>query len=417
MSGILQRLNAQAREEYLESIRYIKTCAYQGTAFKMEMEAQTGREGSDYCEECNGDGYWYNEETDDRIDCDYCDGTGRYEYNGDWTDAACKQFILENVPKVVRDALIFIKVYYDGSVDTECTATLPIDKAHYAVYLLEAFKKLCQAIGGMDTRGAGMHLAILNDRLGRYGGNGSANHIDPDMKANFKSAMTPLLPALYFLASPGSASRGLGYRAPKVGSYGKDAAIAHNGGVFEYRVFETCYDRPMAILDDIIVIANTLKFYKNEAAYTKANIGKFGFAAHGTKLERFYVTMTHIQALKHGLKYLAPKYLSFEQLCAARGLEISESQLIEKEAKLKEEWKAEFEDVKLRRRYERLALYHKNLSRTIEELRDMEQARKLAKTYTERDVESRGLKGGVQQFLKSKYDQYANPSTDYVLEV
>lgn len=454
MKSVVRRMTNAQRDELRSAIESIKTCDYRGTAIKVELEANLNRDYYDdddsYCEECNGEGYRYCEECEEEgynrcpdecdygviynadleedeectadgcengwvrcenhcedgtVTCSYCDGSGRGEPDEDsenWTNERCKQFILNHVPQAAKEALIFSMFYVDGSVDSEFTFTLPIDNAHMVVYFIEAFNALAEAIGhGCTTARAGMHTAILNSRNGSYPAGNSLN----DRKIqNFANALEPLMPALYFLASSDRNARSLGYRGPRVGE-GKNCAVNYYHGCFEYRIFETCYQRPLAFIDNIIVIANTLRYYKDTPTNTSMKIGELGLK-DGEGLERFYYTIKHVEALERGLRVLKPKYKSIDQLKSERNLDISLSKFRERERKLRQEWRKEFEEVKKRRKFERLRLYHKGLAEAYAERSYGNEidVQKYAREYRKRWVQDRSnnLKGTCREYVRDK---------------
>lgn len=357
-------------------------------------------EGTVTCSECDGEGQV-------RIEVEESDEPHEYsKYGRTWSEETCKQFLLDHVPTSAKEALIFSHFYYDGSVDSEFTFTLPIDNAHMAVYFIEAFNLLAEAVGhGLNTSRAGMHTAILNSPHGNYPG---GNNLDGSKHRNFCNAMIPLMPALYFLASPDRESRALGYRGPNVGT-GKSSAINGGPGCYEFRVFETCYKRPLAFIDNLIVIANCLKYYKATPTDTSMKLGELGFK-DGTGLERFYYSVKHVEALERGLKILKPQYKSVAQLMKERNLEISKDKLIEKERKLKQDWAKEFDDVKQRRRYERLRLYHRGLAEAYQKRGYGEDVdvKEFARKYRNEMVKAGGtkLKGSCRQYVKDQAQKF-----------
>lgn len=350
------------REEALDkAIRYIKRCPYKGTAIKIELEALLGRTGRSSrecrkcdqagelpcvceglvaeCKVCKGRGY---------IVCEDCNGTGVIAMIAvTRSDTYCQKFILNHVSKPARDSLIFSKTYNDMSVDTEFTFTLPIDKARYAVEFIKAFAKLGEDIGnGIITQGAGMHIAILNDPAGFYQPNNDAdhNHLDSRHTRNFIKSMTSMLPALYFLASPDEQSRRLGFRVPQISTTNKYSAIYGGQKCFEYRVFETCYQRPEAILDDICIIANTLKFYSYRQVRHSffGKIGQVGFDDKSHGLQRFYRDQNSYHALMAGVKILRPSYKTIATLRKERNFKITLAKIKNKELLKENLWSQEY---------------------------------------------------------------------------
>lgn len=298
----------KARDESVrKAIIFMKRCAYKATAIKVELEGELNR-----------------------------------HYSDTWTNAACSRWLKQHVSKEAKDALIYSKFYNDGSVDSEFTFTVPIDKAPLVVEYIKAFKLLAAKIGnGLEVEGAGMHIAILNSPDGNYPG---GNNLDLLRATNFKKTMTHFLPALYFLGSADHRSRELRYRRPLIDLTSKYAAISGEKHVFEYRLFETCYDRPEAILDFICVIAATLKFYNIRPINFKFfnTIGEIGFK-EGWGLERFFFTQKHIDALEAGVKILKPTYKTFEQLKKERNFKVDKETLSKKDKKEEAKWIFEYQ--------------------------------------------------------------------------
>lgn len=358
MSNKLSYPEVKEREEAIDkAIAFIKKCSYGGTAIKIELEAQLGRfqterrcamcvgsgefecsdcDGTDTeCGTCRGDGY---------EPCSTCSGNGQSAISGEchpMGDPECDSFILNHVSKEAKAALVHGHTYNDGSVDTEYTFTLLIDDARYAVEYVKAFKALADHIGnGIGVHGAGMHTAILNSPDCNYPG---GNSTDSRRSDNFKYTMTHLLPALFFLGSPDHRSRRLNYRYPRVDAT-KYSAISMRHGIFEYRVFETCYDRPEAILDNLCVIANTLKYYHYRKVTLPffGKIGEFGFKDLGQGVERFFDTDINYQAMMAGVKALKPSYKTMEELRKERNFRITLTKIHTKDRIKETVWKGEY---------------------------------------------------------------------------
>ncbi len=268
-------------KSYTKAVSKIKGKGF--SHFKVELEAQLDRgdtdsecygcdgNGSYNCDNCDGSGYvnlldnnnneYENEcrecDGEGDIDCNDCSGRGRSR-GDDWDIERCESFLLDNIKKETRDALNFSYFYEDGSVDSEFTFTMPIEKAHLAVDVIDAWNLLAKAIGnGMSVERAGMHLSLLPSS--EYP---CRRLLDDAKMANFRAQVTKLLPALYFSASHNEFTRALEYRMPKVSDDDKYSAIyTHGDTCLEYRIFDTCYDQPKAIFDKIEVMANTLEYY------------------------------------------------------------------------------------------------------------------------------------------------------------
>lgn len=459
--SVLTKMTPVQKSELKAALESIKTGDYKGTAIKVELEAQLNRpEGSrnNRCDACDGDGYIFCTECDqgdvpcpntgcepdeavedcefncqngwidcedcggeDRVDCSECDGTGRTDdERASWTVNYCRDWLLENVPKASADTLIYSKFYNDGSVDSEFTFTLPIEKARLAVHFIEAFAKMAKLIEKQtglkaDTEGAGMHIAVLNSEDGDYPHN---NYIDYAKAVNFRESMRPLIPALLFLASATHDSRGLGYRPPDINLSGKMGVVgvSNNECVFEFRVFETCYQRPLAIIDFFIVISKALKFYKDTATDTSMKLGELGIK-DGRGIDRFYYTVKHVEALERGLALLKPDYKTFNQLKKERGFSVDKDTLIKEEQKRHLEWREDFEEVKQRRRFEKLRLYNQGLAGAMElGVKDPEE---YAKQYVEERVNEpeRNLKGSVREYIKEQTAKFMTENVTRVITV
>lgn len=342
---------------------------------KIEMEADLGREDNEEeyeCEECYGEGNIDCSECDGsgvvnaerpngtdvevecdecggegRIECGYCDGSGQQYGNSsdDWDTGTCNEWIKEHVSDEAREALTYSQFYYDGSVDSEMTLTLPVKNADYLVEYLQAFKALGDEIGnGVDTGGAGLHISVLPACSSGYfpaprGGLPVAKW------NNFQREVTKLLPALYMLASADEISRGLSYRRPQISDEEKYSAIFSSGrSSLEYRLFETCYNKPEMVMEYIEVIAKTLRFYHNPRLKVKALQKQFVIGDGERHTSRFYQTPDKISILRNQLKYLRPEGKSMSELMKSRKVpNMTELKKLQsaKKSQLRKKWYAD----------------------------------------------------------------------------
>jgi len=289
-----------------QAIESMKTGSYKATAIKVELEAELSRD-------------------EDEHDHDYCE-----------------DFLLEHVSKDTKKHTIFYKFYYDGSVDSEFTVTVDINHPECIIEYINAFNALAEEIGnGADTSGAGMHIAILNSENGNYPG---GNSLNAECNNNFRTAVTPLLPALFFLGSCDYRSRELGYRMPRV-SRDKYSAV-HAEGCYEFRVFETCYNYPDRFYDYLVTIANCLQFYSPEQVLPSftGTIGTLGMPDDGDGVGRFYFTYEHVKALEKGLEIIKPSYKSIDTLKKERNLKIDSAKLKTIDQSLELSWRNEYSE-------------------------------------------------------------------------
>ncbi len=336
---------------YLEAIETMKS---KGFGFiKVELEAQLNRgyadsdcgecdEGYLRCDSCGSEGYYmvtdsYGDETE--TECDYCSGAGEVTCgycNGrgtiregtdiDW----CADFMRSHMGDKALNALIYDGFYDDGSVDSEYTFTMSADNAHLALDVIRAFNELNREINGSnypDVDNAGMHItAMPSGSYPCHGGLLNSRYMD-----NFKREVTKLLPALYFVASHNKLTRSLYYRQPNVSEHDKYSAIyTHNDTCLEFRIFDTCYDQPTALLDKIQVIAASLKYYSFEKAPVKYR--KFVFPADAryshSQLSQWYQHLDNYDALNRSLKQFKPKNKTLKSLKAERGLNVTRQELV-----------------------------------------------------------------------------------------
>ncbi len=337
---------------------------------KIEMEADLGREDSDYeCDECYGDGRIDCSECegsgcvdaerpngssvevecdecygDGRVDCSECEGSGECISGECWDTNKCEEWIKEHVSQGARDALTFSRFYYDGSVDSEMTLTIPVKNAEYLVEYLEAFKALSDEIGnGLETGGAGLHICVIPTESNGYY---PSRHILPSDKFNnFKSEVTKLLPALYMLASPNGISRPLGYRRPQIEAHEKYSAVNGCGQrSLEYRIFETCYHKPEMVKEYVEIIAKTLRFYHDPTLKVKKLGMEFHLSDGENRTDRFFQSPEAIKILRTQLQYLKPEGKTVAQLMAERkvpNITQLKKKLSSKRAELRKKWYAD----------------------------------------------------------------------------
>lgn len=334
-------------EDTLVRIDELKDAGF--THLKAEFEADLGRSSSDYdedeedteacdycenghvdCGDCDGTGILTVNEISVECEdcagegiqgCDECDARGWVEVERDPGEYAscnqCHRFMKSKVSERCRELTVFSMFYNDGSVDSEFTVTVPIEHPELLLEWMEAFKALAVEVGnGINVGGAGLHLALLTE--GRYPCRISLNRAG---YRNFQQEVTKLLPALYFLASAGHQSRELGYRLPRISEEDKYSAIyAKDRTSLEYRIFETCYDRPEALYEYIQVIANTIKYYADPSLKVESIHQEFVFPTSGSSVSRFFEQVESLQVLHKQVKILKPAKKSIKKLKEERGM-------------------------------------------------------------------------------------------------
>lgn len=306
--------------------------------------------GRAYCEYCE-EGYNACEDCDGgRVECNYCDGN---ESEDNWgSELVCYEFIMKELAEHGLatydenrityigfnshwhpvEPLVYLKFYNDGSVDSEITFTMMLTESKNIFLLpkfIEAFKKLADAVGGeFTTTGAGMHMALINDELGRYP---SATTDEQVIKyTNYRRSMSLLQPAMFFLGTTTDKSRAMRYRKPAVSNRDKYTSIAYRNGSLEFRVFDTCYHDPEAILDNVVVMSNSMKYWRKkflssgvEKICTEVRFGN----DKGDELKRLYITSEHLDLLNIGLLRLKPSYYSIREIKQQRKFTTNKTQI------------------------------------------------------------------------------------------
>lgn len=361
-----------------EAVKLMRKSEFRATAIKVELEAEL-RRGDDEsscsvcdgqstypCLECSGvwSTYYCNDDcSSDCSDhnCDYCEEGIQTCDNCDGQSTeygikACYELIMEKLQQyglseyiaertisnhkddyishwLPKGALSYIEFYNDGSVDSELTFTLKLNKIKNIFLLpkiIQAFKDLGDEVGnGIDIEGAGMHMALLHDSDGIYRPHQECSRVNGERHNNFTKSMTLLLPALYFLSSTSNQTRGLEYRIPRVSrslpanEYGwgtenpKYSAVAYRGNSLEFRIFDTCYDNPEQALDNVVVMSRCLRYWRT--TYKPSGLAKITSSTHfgsdqGRDLSRLYQTVHHIDLLNAGLRVLKPEYYHIKDI-------------------------------------------------------------------------------------------------------
>lgn len=330
-------------------------------------------EGSVECSTCDGNG---------QTNCTNCEGEGDVEcqvcadgrnHNRDWeSEINCHDYLLSRLVDIglaersdggyaphgtlayeYRPVfpLVYSRFYNDGSVDSEWTFTLSMENPESVFMLpkfLELFSDLANEIGGgIDTQGAGMHIALLNSSDCSYPYERTS--VQQNRFGNYKRSMQLLIPALFFLGSPDNVSRPLHYRKPQI-EMSKYSAVNYNGAL-EFRVFETCYKRPEAILDDVVVMANTLKYWRDEFKSCKiervCRQVRFGNDKDRT-LNRFFLDKDQLLVLNKGIQQLKPAYATIGEVKKQRSFNITKRTIDSSLRKARVEVEKEYKEYEYR---------------------------------------------------------------------
>lgn len=199
------------------------------------------------CTECEGYGYQ---------PCSYCNEGYIHEDDVDNYCHDFEQYFREHL-KGIDKHFKFLKVYNDGSVDTECTLTLRVDYINELPEIIRIFKATCLHFGKCRTKNAGLHLTLLEGYL--YPRQRKLNAVK---MANYHKHVAKLLFGLIYLGSNGNVTRGFHCRDIRISDKEKYSAIyTHNDTCIEFRLFDTCYNHPERVLQYLALMAKTLRYY------------------------------------------------------------------------------------------------------------------------------------------------------------
>jgi hypothetical protein len=351
-------------EAVLRAVERLKTNPFKTTGIKVELEANLYRDDDDddvleavlsrMAAKLGLSVHDNDVHFDDN--CDIC---------GEWND----DFAHIHNP---FPGIVYARCYNDGSVDTEITFTVSLATPSNVLLLpkmLAAFDEYCRDYGdNYDVEGAGMHMALINTPHCDYPGYGNQDNMN--RFRNFRKSMQLLLPALYFLSAHSENTRGLSYREPRIETtdnhHGRDkfSAVNYTHGAVEFRVFDTCYDQPEDILDNVVVIANCMRYWRRgympSGLETITPSVSFG-CGNGYGLERLYSTVEHIDLLNAGLRKLKPSYYTITELKQQRKFAVSKAGYQQRVDQIRHELEAGYAEYKQRwewtwQRYEHQAI-------------------------------------------------------------
>lgn len=407
----------------------------------ISMRATPNQPRTDICDVCYGR---------QEVECQGCDGEGTTPCscqagNMEWGQVNfCHDFILERLVPLglaepipngasynygrrfrPKGALVFSKFYRDGSVDSEHTFTLSVEDPRTILLLprfIEIFNELAKAINrSFDISGAGMHMAFLNSQGAVY----PVSISDDDYRKfrNFRKSMILLLPALYFLGTGNEVSRGLSFRRPEIEQNvsGKYHAVNYGGGAVEFRVFDTCYDKPEVILDNVVVMAKAMKYwrlvFKSSGLEEICRRIDFG-NDKSDKLDRFYCKKEHIDLLNKGLTILKPSYYTVEELKKQRNFCITRKTLETNESQRDKDIETEYKEYEQRFDWKLLkqkSEYMAKLSRDSKYANKIEQAEKEANRLIK--AEAKGKRAMLDYIAERKSQINRDIEGQYTLAV
>jgi hypothetical protein len=236
-----------------------ETCGGRGTV-TTEVEDDEGNTSEEEieCSECEGRGQFYCDYCDEGYNtCDNCGGDYDNCESGDCSIDDFGEKFKELLPKKIRESLTYCESYVDGSVDTEITMTYPVEHIELTPKIIETLNRTADYFGKeIETSNAGLHISICSTP------NPDDSKLDDECMKNFNREVKKLMAGMYLIASGGEWTRGFNYRNPQISDTEKYSAIySHRGKFLEYRIFDTCYEKPKMIMDFIDMIIGTLKYY------------------------------------------------------------------------------------------------------------------------------------------------------------
>lgn len=210
------------------------------------------------CPTCDAEG---------RVQCSVCDGNYNVtcpECHGNWEGEDVYERINDQLESEIKqqfgDILVYSNVYEDSTVDLEWTFTIMIEYAKHLPKIIDIFKGIITDNKGelpcdhdFTTSNAGMHISIMSDSDPHESKLGVLDW------GSFSSHVNEVMLALLVEAASNDLTRQFYYRELFAERDQKYYAICGKEGNFlEYRIFDTCYDRPEYILEDVKTIARTL---------------------------------------------------------------------------------------------------------------------------------------------------------------
>lgn len=466
----------------IAAVQALKKCEFKATAIKVELEAQFHRSDGDGecggehpCGECNGNwedardcyacesnGYFIRQsngewvtspegQVDGSEECEECYGSGRltceyceegYQECDEYCDEGsgefsseryCHNWLLERLAEhgmakqenevwVVKKPLSYARFYNDGSVDSEFTFTLMLDNPENIFLLpkvIEAFQALGEEIGnGIDVDGAGMHMALLNTSDGSYGRHRDISAPQIQRLNNFNKSMQLLLPALYCLGASSERSRGLSYRRPQIEVNSHRAAIDYRHGALEFRIFDTCYQNPEQILDNVVVMSKCMRYWRSKfkSSGMEKVTEQVRFGIEGSyKLDRFYITTKHIDLLNRGLIKLKPSYYTIKQIKEQRKLTTTKRTINTKLKNFRKGLGVEYEEYSSRFEWSLTVRRHRRLADMLEQAGkgcDEKEVAKKVEEYIKARMDEREK---LEEYIKKREDEYMNREGDYQL--
>jgi hypothetical protein len=229
--------------------------------------------------------------------------------------------------------------------------------------------------------------------------------------------MQLLLPALYFLSAHSDTTRGLAMREPRIGctennhGHEKFSAVNYTHGAIEFRVFDTCYDQPEAILDNVVVMANCMRYWRRGymPSGLEAIVPRLSFGTNSDyTLERLYTTTEHIDVLNAGLRKLKPSYYTITELKQQRKFAVSRSGYQHRVDELRKEIEASYAEYKQRwewtwQRYEHDAVQEKVSPRYVADgTPEYEELKAEVRPWLERNLKKLQ---DVQQFVELRLQE------------
>ena len=242
------------------------------------------------CHYCNGQGEVLEDDGGDYVDCDACDGVGvtddtdeicsecdgymrtvsdeegHSEYLS-YFEAVFKCRLEDRLAREEREAIKYCMPVQDVSVGTEITVTVDVLHLEILPDLVALFCDTCTESGNdprlqeRAIRTAGMHMALLwSDKYP------VTRKLPRRRLENMKAALDRLKFALVLLGSDAVNTRSLLFRrivesSDSIESTGNHLIDYHAGTCVEFRVFDTCYEDPDRILENVVLMAKSLSWF------------------------------------------------------------------------------------------------------------------------------------------------------------
>lgn len=194
-------------------------------------------------------------------------------------------------------SIVYEHAYFDGSVDTEYTFTIPVEDIDMIEHITRVFYDICahQLASRMGIRtssnnaipkgaaddlfstliyNSGIHISLLEE--GNYARYEERHVLDPDGLKRVEKFVRNAYMLLYYISTPYSFTRQTTYRRAFVGNdiytrhnfspaddQKQSMIYTHGKSMFEFRIFDPVFQKEEYIRNYMSIILKVMDIYKN----------------------------------------------------------------------------------------------------------------------------------------------------------